>query len=200
MAQFPERVILCGRSLRGGSERMRALLLKEASVCQAVLEEALRERGHELAVTNDPSEAFERLRPEAHPLLFLWRADPAETVELCRAARGLPHATHGIVLVVTRDGSPAHKRALMEAGADDWLVEPVDPELLRLRLRMAERRLADIAEQKRSEQALRESEERYRSVFEGVPIGLYRTTPAGRLLDANDALVRVLGYPDRETL
>ena len=179
---------------------MRALLLKDASACQAVLEEALRERGHELAVTEDPSEAFERLRPEAHPLLFLWRSDPAETVELCRSARGLPHTTHGIILAVTRDESPAHKRALMEAGVDGWLVEPVDPELLRLRLRMAERRLADIAEQGKSEEALRESEERYRSLFEGVPIGLYRTTPAGRLLDANDALVRVLGYPDRETL
>ncbi|MFL6200165.1 MAG: EAL domain-containing protein [Thermoanaerobaculia bacterium] len=169
---------------------MRALLLKEASVCQAVLEEALRERGHELAVTDDPSEAFARLRPEPHPFLVLWRTDPAETVELCRLARGVPHARHGIVLVVTRDGSPAHARALMEAGADDWLVEPVDAELVRLRLRMAERRLADLAG----------SEERYRGLFDGVPIGLYRTTPAGRLLDANDALVRTLGFPDRETL
>jgi len=169
---------------------MRALLLKEASVCQAVLEEALRERGHELAVTDDPSEAFARLRPEPHPFLVLWRADAAETVELCQAARALPHARHGIVLVVTRDGSPAHARALMEAGADDWLIEPVDAELLRLRLRMAERRLADLAG----------SEERYRGLFDGVPIGLYRTTPAGRLLDANDALVRTLGFPDRETL
>ncbi|HYN21003.1 MAG TPA: PAS domain S-box protein, partial [Thermoanaerobaculia bacterium] len=47
---------------------------------------------------------------------------------------------------------------------------------------------------------LRESEERYRSLFDGVPIGLYRTTPAGRMLDANEALVRILGYPDREAL
>ena len=58
----------------------------------------------------------------------------------------------------------------------------------------------DITERKRSEEALRESEERYRSLFDGVPIGLYRTTPAGRMLDANEALVRILGYPDRETL
>lgn len=161
---------------------MRALLLKDASVSQAVLEEALRERGHELAVTEDPTEALERLRREAIPFLILWRADPEEAVEICRSARGF-------ILVVTRDGSAAHARALVEAGASDWLAEPVDPELLRLRLRLAERRLS-----------MRESEDRDRSLFEGVPIGLYRTTHGGRLLDANDALVSVLGYPDRETL
>jgi diguanylate cyclase (GGDEF)-like protein/PAS domain S-box-containing protein len=49
-------------------------------------------------------------------------------------------------------------------------------------------------------EALRDSEERYRSLFDGVPVGLYRTTPDGRMLDANAALVRILGYPSREAL
>lgn len=43
-------------------------------------------------------------------------------------------------------------------------------------------------------------EQRYRSLFEGIPIGLYITTPAGRIIDANPALVRMLGYPDKQTL
>lgn len=47
---------------------------------------------------------------------------------------------------------------------------------------------------------LRSREERYRVLFENVPVGLYRTTPEGRFLDANTALVDLLGYPDRESL
>ena len=43
-------------------------------------------------------------------------------------------------------------------------------------------------------------EERNRSVFDGVPVGLYRTAPDGRLADVNPALVEMLGYPDRDTL
>jgi len=54
----------------------------------------------------------------------------------------------------------------------------------------------DITARKTAEAALRKSEERYHGLFEGVPVGLYRTTPAGRMLDANSALVRILGYPD----
>jgi len=47
---------------------------------------------------------------------------------------------------------------------------------------------------------LRESEERYRSLFDGIPIGLYRTTPEGEIVDANMAMVEMLGYRDRESL
>jgi PAS domain S-box-containing protein len=58
----------------------------------------------------------------------------------------------------------------------------------------------DITERKRAEETLRESQELYRSLFEGVPVGLYRTMPGGEILDTNLALVEMLGYPDRESL
>ncbi|MBI2836883.1 MAG: GAF domain-containing protein [Acidobacteria bacterium] len=48
--------------------------------------------------------------------------------------------------------------------------------------------------------ALRESEERFRTLFHGVPVGLYRSTPDGDVLEANLALVQMLGYPDVQTL
>ena len=44
------------------------------------------------------------------------------------------------------------------------------------------------------------SRERYRSLFEGVPIGLYESTPAGQILDANPACIQILGLSDRESL
>ncbi len=51
-----------------------------------------------------------------------------------------------------------------------------------------------------TEKALRESEIRYRCLFEDVPMGLYRSTDDGRIVDANPALVRMLGYSNLESL
>ncbi|MFN4217970.1 MAG: PAS domain S-box protein [Candidatus Bipolaricaulia bacterium] len=67
-------------------------------------------------------------------------------------------------------------------------------------LRTAAHIIGLAIEQESSQELLRASEARYRSLFESVPIGLYRSTPDGRILDANDALVRMLGYPSKEAL
>ena len=52
----------------------------------------------------------------------------------------------------------------------------------------------EIHERKSVENALRESEKRYRDLFENSPIGIYRTTPDGKILLANPVILKMLGY------
>jgi PAS domain S-box-containing protein len=53
--------------------------------------------------------------------------------------------------------------------------------------------IRDISERK-------EAEARYRQLFDSVPVGLFRTTPDGTILDSNPALVEMLGFDDKESL
>src|SRR5207249_11334902 len=46
----------------------------------------------------------------------------------------------------------------------------------------------------------REAERRYRELFDNVQEGLFFSTPDGRFVEVNDALVRMLGYRSREEL
>jgi diguanylate cyclase (GGDEF)-like protein/PAS domain S-box-containing protein len=58
----------------------------------------------------------------------------------------------------------------------------------------------DITERKQAERALLESEEKYRNIFNFASIGIYQATLQGRLVTANAALARMLGYGSAEEL
>ena len=64
------------------------------------------------------------------------------------------------------------------------------------RVRASAELAREVAERRRIEAALRESEERFRSLFENAPIGLYRSSQEGGFLMANPALLAMLGCND----
>src|SRR2546426_1120695 len=74
----------------------------------------------------------------------------------------------------------------MKAGANDWVTKG---HLKRL-LPAIERELREA----KGRAALRASEAGYETLVEHAPIGIYRSTPQGRFVSANQALVRMLGY------
>jgi len=60
--------------------------------------------------------------------------------------------------------------------------------------------IVDVTESRHAHEALLESEERFRSLFENATVGIYRTTPDGRVLMVNPALLSLLGYRSFEDL
>src|SRR5260370_38764738 len=76
--------------------------------------------------------------------------------------------------------------AAMKAGANDWVTKG---QLKRL-LPAIERELREA----KGRATLRAAEASYQALVEHAPIGIYRSTSAGRFLAVNAALVRMLGY------
>ncbi len=60
--------------------------------------------------------------------------------------------------------------------------------------------IRDIAEKIIAEKRLKESEERYRNLFNNAPIGIYKTTFEGSIIMANPQLIQMLGYSTLEDL
>ena len=60
-------------------------------------------------------------------------------------------------------------------------------------------RLEDLRElQRRADEALEAGEERYRSLVEGLPVGVMHTTPRGEILYQNPYVCAMLGYSSQE--
>ena len=67
--------------------------------------------------------------------------------------------------------------------------------------RRAEMVLAhDVTERQKAEEALRESEVRYRSIFDGVQEAIFVESPAGDILDVNESACRMFGWTREEFL
>lgn len=56
----------------------------------------------------------------------------------------------------------------------------------------------DITDRKRGEEALRRAEAKYRAMFEDALMGIFQTTPEGRIVEANPAFSHMLGYSSPE--
>jgi two-component system NtrC family sensor kinase len=83
----------------------------------------------------------------------------------------------------------------LPVSSTDWVerYEKVHKNLVKRtrQLKRANHELASqIAERKRVEEALRQAEEKYRSIFEHAVVGIFQTTPDGRYNACNPALAK----------
>jgi diguanylate cyclase (GGDEF)-like protein/PAS domain S-box-containing protein len=112
-----------------------------------------------------------------------------------------PHAERALeVLAGERRSYRMEKRYLRSDGEEVWvmlsvsLVRSEDGEPLYF-----VSQIEDVTERRRSEDALRQAEDRFRSAFDDAPIGMSMNAPDGRFLRVNRALTEILGY-SREQL
>jgi two-component system NtrC family sensor kinase len=183
------------------------LIVDDEPSARDTMEMFLFREGHELVFASSGREALKKAAELTPDLVLLDVMMPGmDGFEVCQRLRADPVlAEVPIILVTALDDRDSCLRGI-EIGADDFLAKPVDRIKLVARVRSIirlnryRRLLLEQDRRRRAEEALRESEARSRRLFEDVPLGLYRISPEGRILEANAALVHMLGYPHREAL
>jgi len=96
----------------------------------------------------------------------------------------------------------ASQRPLMALGADgvEFPVEATISQIAVGGQRLFTAIVRDVSERKRAEEAMRDSEERYRTLFEYAPDGILIADPNSYYIDANPSICRLLGYTRDELI
>ena len=126
------------------SRAVHVLIAEDDRVTGEILARTLRRWTYSTTLVSDGAQAWEMLRAAPDPTLAIldWMMPGMDGPDVCRRARAeLPLANMYLLLVTARE-SRGDVVAGLDAGADDYIIKPFDPEELRARVAVGARVLA----------------------------------------------------------
>jgi putative two-component system response regulator len=122
---------------------VRVLIVEDDDFAADVLENALARFGYEVAKARNGREALERVRSGLYRLVISdWEMPEMSGVELCRQIRQQYSGGYVYTILLTARRGTQHVVEGLNAGADDFITKPFEPQELLVRLRAGERILA----------------------------------------------------------
>jgi two-component system, cell cycle response regulator len=132
---------------------MRVLIVEEDAVPRMILKVAVEQFGHECLVAEDGSTAWDMYQNAAvHVIVSSLGMPGMDGLELCRRVRETPREEYTYFIFLTAPDDKVRLLEGIQAGADDHVSKPFDPDELRTRLLVAARITAlhqQLTEQKR---------------------------------------------------
>ena len=131
---------------------MRVLYADDDIIARTLLEAVLLDGGHEPVMAEDGQRAWESFQEAPAPLVVLDINMPGlDGLTVCRLIREHAAARETFVIMVTARDGRDDLRAVMAAGADDYVTKPTSPENLRARLEIAGQRIGQNAARRAAE-------------------------------------------------
>ena len=119
---------------------MRILVAEDDTLSRTLLVRMLKDLGHAVTAVTDGDAAWEAFRREPFAVVVTdWLMPQCDGLELAKRIRTVRTRAYTWIVMLTGMDFSANYRATMEAGVDDFLVKPLDVDLLRVRLTVAER-------------------------------------------------------------
>jgi PAS domain S-box-containing protein len=166
------------------------LIVEDDTIIAMELMERLKDLGYEVAeIVSSGIEAI-NLVSSAQPNLVLMDIRLSGKMDGVEAAEKIKEEFDIPVIFLTAYADEETLCRAKKCEPFGYMLKPFDTRMIHTNIEMALYR-------HQMEKKLKRNEQKYRSLFEGVPVGIFRTTPTGKVLDANTALVRILAYPDK---
>ena len=120
---------------------MKILIAEDDPIAEKVLRLTLQHFSHEVVTSRNGAEAWEIFdREPVRVIVSDWMMPGLDGLELCNRVRGRAQTpyTYFILLTAAHTGPDDYNQA-MDAGVDDFMTKPLDREIIRTRLHVAQR-------------------------------------------------------------
>jgi diguanylate cyclase (GGDEF)-like protein len=119
---------------------MRILIADDDATSRVVLTAVVSKLGHDCLTASDGTSAWEQLSTQPVDVLLTdWMMPGLDGPELCARVRERFDDRYVYIVLITKLGNPEQVLEGMSAGADDYLIKPVDPFAVKTRMVAAER-------------------------------------------------------------
>lgn len=193
------RNLLAGRTPQAS---MRVLIVEHSPIQSAILRRAFEGQGYTVVVAETGAEGRRLLREHAPEVVVLDYYLPDMTGDQLLSEFVRPESSM-VAIVITTDPTPELALQCLRLGADAYVHRPFEPEYLldlcaKGRRSRALLRVEELLEERTQE--LRESEAKFRLLFESIPETVLVHDVQGRLLYVNGVGAQWLGWPATELL
>jgi DNA-binding response OmpR family regulator len=126
---------------------MRAVVADDDRSTALMLSRTLEKWDFDVTVAHDGSSALDAIIKGATPSVAIldWMMPGMDGIEVCRRIRQASLSSYVYVILLTSRSSRQDLVAGLDAGADDYLTKPFDPDELHARVRVGQRMLALLA-------------------------------------------------------
>ncbi len=175
--------------------RCRVLIVDDDQKVRALLSDLLEADGYEVMCAADGGSARNSLTTFEPEVVISDVIMPVlDGIELCRYIKNDPNtASIPVLLISGQCNAPEDSLEGLTAGADEYLNVPFRNEELLVKV-------ARLAERHRAHRALRESEDRYRELFENANDLIYTHDLSGNFTSLNRSGEKLTGYSREEAM
>ena len=119
---------------------MKVLIVEDDAESRDVLKVLLELDGHDVTAASNGTEGWRAFQSGEFPVVLSdWLMPEMDGLELCRRIRASDRPSYSYVILVTALHGKSSYLQGMDAGADDFVSKPFDPDELKTRLIVAER-------------------------------------------------------------
>ncbi|MHA6264296.1 PP2C family protein-serine/threonine phosphatase [Arenibacterium sp. CAU 1754] len=153
----------------GSGSIRRVLVVDDSRLQRRILVSSLRKWGFDVTEAESGDQAIE-LCAKSPPDLVLsdWMMPGMNGLDFCRAFRGLPDEAYGYFILLTSKSEKVEIAQGLDAGADDFLTKPVNPDELRARISAGDRILAMQRELSEKNRMIGETLDQLQAAYDSI--------------------------------